>query len=287
MQVNNFISYLTEPSLLSKVDFKDLQQVVNEFPYCQTGQLMYAINLKNNDSILFEQQLKKTASHCADRNQLFELLHPPIEEEVQEKEPVVELIQPVKQEVVSDENEELKVHESSEVKEPKIIPTKGIDELSMLEKEYLTNAISYSIEKEAEEEAKNLEQENKIEEAEKEVNLFDTETEHTFSDWLKHYNGEDLQEQAVEVDKQALIDKFIQEDPKIQPKNTEFYKPSSMARASITDDGFVSETLALIHVDQGNFEAAIKAYEKLSLNNPKKRSYFASQIKILKQKIKQ
>ena len=59
-----------------------------------------------------------------------------------------------------------------------------------------------------------------------------------------------------------------------------------MARLSVTDDGIVSETLAVIHVDQGNFQEAINTYEKLILKNPKKRSYFAAQIKILKQKIK-
>ncbi len=60
-----------------------------------------------------------------------------------------------------------------------------------------------------------------------------------------------------------------------------------MARLSVTDDSdMVSETLALIYVEQGNYSNAISTYEKLSLKNPEKRSYFANQIKILKQKIK-
>lgn len=287
MQVNNFISYLTAPNQLPKVDEKELLQIVEEFPYCQTGQLMYAINLNSNNSILFEQQLKRTASHCADRNQLFELLHPPKTEETFIEQTVVENPAPKKEEIVEDLLPKQEDKEEEKNKES-IIPVKGVDELSVLEKEYLTNAISYSIEKEAEEEVNEmLNQQPKEEESEQEVNLFDTDTEHTFSDWLKHYNGDDISEKTEAIDKQSIIDRFIQEDPKIEPKKTAFYKPASMAKASITDDGFVSETLALIHVDQGNFEAAITAYEKLSLNNPKKRSYFASQIKILKQKIKQ
>lgn len=287
MQVNNFISYLTAPNQLPKVDEKELLQIVEEFPYCQTGQLMYAINLNSNNSILFEQQLKRTASHCADRNQLFELLHPPKIEETFIEQTVVENPAPKKEEIVEDLLPKQEDKEEEKNKES-IIPVKGVNELSVLEKEYLTNAISYSIEKEAEEEVNEmLNQQPKEEESEQEVNLFDTDTEHTFSDWLKHYNGDDISEKTEAIDKQSIIDRFIQEDPKIEPKKTAFYKPASMAKASITDDGFVSETLALIHVDQGNFEAAITAYEKLSLNNPKKRSYFASQIKILKQKIKQ
>lgn len=285
MQVNNFISYLTEPNQLTKVDEKELLQIVEEFPYCQTGQLMYAINLNSNNSILFDQQLKKTASHCADRNQLFELLQPIVAEEEVDKKVIEE--SPVLK-VKEEQPEEPKKPETKEDEEKSaIIPVKGVDELSLLEKEYLTNAISYTIEKDAEEEAKKLAEQSVTKEVEEEINLFDTGTDHTFSDWLKHYNGDEVKTESKKIDKQALIDKFIQEDPKIEPKKTEFYKPSSMAKASITDDGFVSETLALIHVDQGNFEEAIRAYEKLSLNNPKKRSYFASQIKILKQKIKQ
>lgn len=284
MQVNNFITYLTQPEQLVKVEEQELLQLIEEFPYCQTSQLMYAINLNSNNSILFQEQLKKTASYCSDRTQLFDLLQPEKQEEVAD---IVEnTIEPLPEIKVEPKEEQ------TPKEEIKIVPVKGIDELDILEKEYLTQAISYSIELEAEQEVKNLKVEEQEEPTEKEVNLFDTGTSHSFTDWLKHYSGDDTvsENELGEPNKQIksdIIDKFIQEDPRIKPNTTEFYSPTNMARKSLSNDGMVSETLALILVDQGNFEEAIRTYEKLSLNNPKKRSYFASQIKILKQKIKQ
>lgn len=301
MQVNDFILYLTQPEQITKVDDKELLQVVDEFPYCQTGQLMYAINLNSNNSILFDEQLKKTASYCADRTQLFELLQLKNDASAEEPTKVVETkievkeAQPEETLIKIEEKEEFpnviktEVEIEGEKDESKIIPVKGIDELDTLEKEYLTQAISYSIELEAGKEIVEIDEEKAIET--EEVNLFDTSTEHSFTDWLKHYNGdehvEDPSKQPNKQIKTNIIDKFIQENPRIEPNKTAFYSPAKMAQKSISNDGLVSETLALILVDQGNFEEAISTYEKLSLNNPKKSSYFATQIKILKQKIKQ
>lgn len=118
----------------------------------------------------------------------------------------------------------------------------------------------------------------------------DENAEFTFSEWLKHLPSGDKTSKANESSRKIkldLIDKFIQEDPRIKPKKTEFYSPVNMARLSVVDDSpLVSETLALIQVEQGSYEEAIKTYQKLSLKNPEKRSYFANQIKILNQKIK-
>lgn len=288
MQVNNFIKYIDNSELILSIKEDEIAPILKEFPYCQTGHLMYAIQLNGANSILFDEQLKKAASYCSDRVKLFNYIH-----QETKSEGLVEVDEIVVKEPIVKVDEELQIEEKSPLVDEKFIPTEGKDELSILEKEYLSAAISTTILLDADE---NVGEKNKIEEVvieEKEVDLFDAATEHSFSDWLKHYSGEKVveEEEPVKTVKKAInqdiINKFIQEDPRIEPKKTTFYSPTNMARLSVTDNGLVSETLALIYVDQGNFEKAIKAYEKLCLNNPKKSSYFASQIKILKQKLKQ
>ncbi|MFM6984167.1 MAG: tetratricopeptide repeat protein [Chitinophagaceae bacterium] len=80
-----------------------------------------------------------------------------------------------------------------------------------------------------------------------------------------------------------LIDRFISINPQISRPKKEFFNPENMAkRSEVIDLEFVSETLANIYYEQGNYELAIKAYEKLSLQNPAKESYFADLIEKIK-----
>ena len=263
MQVNNFIQYIDNSERISAISEGEIVPIIKEFPYCQTGQLMYAIQLNTSNSILFEEQLKKAASVCSDRTKLYEYIKKEAKIESQEK--------------------LLKAGECEVLVDNKFLPTEGKDELGLLEKEYLSQAISSSI---------LLESSAKIDdediEKEREIKLFDENASHSFSSWLKHYNGDEPEIESGNKKERNMdiINKFIQEDPRIVPQKTAFYSPVNMARLSVIDSGIVSETLALIHVDQGNFHEAISTYEKLMVKNPKKSSYFAAQIKILKQKLK-
>lgn len=83
-----------------------------------------------------------------------------------------------------------------------------------------------------------------------------------------------------------LIDKFIQQEPRITPSKSAFYSPVNMAKRSIIEpDDLVSETLANIYAQQGNFQKAISFYTKLSLRFPEKSRYFAALIKELENKL--
>ena len=84
-----------------------------------------------------------------------------------------------------------------------------------------------------------------------------------------------------------IIEKFISINPQISRPKKEFFSPENMAkRSEILDLEFVSETLAEIYYQQGNFDLAIKAYEKLSLQNPSKQSFFADLIDKIKKERK-
>lgn len=99
--------------------------------------------------------------------------------------------------------------------------------------------------------------------------------------------GNDAQTVSFKVPKKIdpIIERFIREEPQIKPPNPEKLTLKNMAKQSAEDvREIVTETLAKIYADQGHYNKAIEAYEKLSLKYPEKSSYFAERISELEKK---
>jgi hypothetical protein len=84
----------------------------------------------------------------------------------------------------------------------------------------------------------------------------------------------------------AIIEKFITEDPQIRPPKADKLDTENKARKSSEDHlDLVSETLAKIYTDQMLYHKAIDTYQKLSLKFPEKSTYFAGRIQEIEKKI--
>ncbi|MEO8796085.1 MAG: hypothetical protein ABI390_11500 [Daejeonella sp.] len=85
---------------------------------------------------------------------------------------------------------------------------------------------------------------------------------------------------------EAIIEKFIREEPQIKPPAPDKLDNENKARrSSVYPNDLVSETLAAIYTEQMLFHKAIDTYNKLSLKFPEKSAYFADQIRLLEKKI--
>ncbi len=110
-----------------------------------------------------------------------------------------------------------------------------------------------------------------------------------FVDWLNISNFKPI-DRSSKIDNNdsannSIIDKFIESNPKIGHTNNEINSEFNYISSNVfKEDVLMTETLAKIYMSQNNFNKAIQSYNILSLKYPEKSSYFADQIKKIKNK---
>ncbi len=75
MNREEFISFIKDPGKLDKKSLPEINELVEEFPYFQTGHLLFLKNLHLLDHIRFGSQLKSSAIFVANREVLYRLLN--------------------------------------------------------------------------------------------------------------------------------------------------------------------------------------------------------------------
>ena len=117
---------------------------------------------------------------------------------------------------------------------------------------------------------------------------FEKEETHSFSEWLKLSQAKPVQKNNVSEHKLQkkinLIEDFVANRNR-KPK-TEFDSNDNKAEESVEFHfDIVTETLAKVYLEQGNYNKAKAAYQQLSLKYPQKSSLFANQIELIEQLI--
>ncbi len=286
------ISLINNPELIDQNHQEELKKLSNQFPYSGTLQMLYAKALHADGNVMFDDQLKLAAISCTDRKKLYQLIHQSklrkLIEEVTEtaliEAPDQKEVEVVEEESLPKANEE--VLETKETKEEPISnQTKTIDKL---EEDVLIEAINSSIQLDINE--YNFEPEVSSEDKGEDSSEGVEETQHpsptSFTGWFGKPESTPTPKKTQSKDTSSLINSFIErQDERLTPK-TEFFSPANLGKMSLVDnEEFVTETLAKVYAAQGNFEKAIRIYEQLSLNNPEKKTFFASRIRFLREKL--
>jgi len=321
MNKNDFLSLIGSSAPVDKQVLTEISDLVNIFPYFQTAHLLLLKGLKDNSDIRFENQLRNSAIHVADREVLYNFLK-------------VEQI-PLGKEVLDeqeDKSEEAHVEVKTfvDIEQTVIESAKNSEDLiNEIEKDevdlsdedksdsadqILGRTILVSVESEINEPERSVlglddepsDNEDNVffmdpgflgpvieesAESEQEVAYEETFPEPVVETEPVSNIREVPEQQARTLDKQAqfdLIDKFISANPRIEPKREKTEHPvEDLAQKYTEEKGiFITETLARIYINQGYFSKAIDIYEKLCLKFPEKSGYFATQIEKIKAIIK-
>ncbi len=105
-----------------------------------------------------------------------------------------------------------------------------------------------------------------------------------YFEWIQRLKQTEKPKNKSKID---LIDQFLKARPKIVPKrNIEVKPPDIIEKSVVEKQMLMTETLARLYLKQKKYDKAIQAFRILSLKYPKKSSYFANQIKEIKQNLK-
>lgn len=288
MTKQDFIQYLSHPEKLNGHSIDSLEKLVQEYPYFQTGRMLYLKNLHNQNSIDYEKNLHITSAYAPSGKVLYNLIKKKAEveqpvignqlsmgvEETKTEKDILPKLEPITvlQEVPMINKEEKKDE---------------FDELQLLEKEMLREAYRTSMTLDILEEKSQVPNSKSQISSQQPVASSQRQEAHSFNDWMKVVRGQTpasaIEDPSASLrvtrkEKNDIIDNFLldQTAKSASKPKTEFYSAEAMAKKSIKDDEtFVSETLATIYLKQGNLPKALRAYEILLVKYPEKIHIFA------------
>ncbi len=252
MNTQDFKHLLRDENAVKDLDLKQLNSVLENFPYFQSARMLYLKNLKINNNFLFNSSLKTTAAYVSDRTVLFEYI--------------------------------TKEVETFEVEEIISRPTEVEPESSLESKIEAVDQKKSSIEEDKDETHK--------------VISFSSNDRFSFNEWLQLSNVKEIHrkiEEKIESSSNKvdvsntgdsrfdLIDKFIDTNPKLKPKPKSDAVSGNIALSGTKEnEGWMTETLAQVYIEQKKYSKAIKAYKILGLKYPEKSGFFADRIRAIK-----
>ena len=280
MNITEYLTLINNPNAINDKQTSSLEKIVAEFPYFQSARALRLKGLYNEESFRYNYELKNTAAHTTDRSILFDF-------------------------IISDTftriDKNLYEQKLGEINEIEVDATELIfkEEKIGSRENSLEQSILTSIK-----EASLTEETSSDSSVEEKLNIgkplvFSMTEKYSFEEWLQlskiHpiVRGDSAlkEEKTTPIDpekqkKLALIDKFIEANPKILPIKKDAQPNFKLEPSSENSQYLMTETLARVYLEQHKYDKAIQAYEILILKYPEKSSFFAnriSDIKILQQ----
>ena len=268
MNLTDYTYLLNKPDAINDRYAATLDNVLSAFPYFQSARVLKLKHLYNQDSFNYNYALKVSAAFTTDRSILFDFITSDSFVSVQKGLYEKKLEELMSMSVIGSE------HIVVEANQPVV---------DALEQSILTSIKNATTTEEQKAEEK-LAVGKPLE--------FSKNEKHSFQEWLqlsrlKPIIREEIKS-SIDEDKKKkldLIDKFIENNPKITPIAKDATVPVIEVISEDTSH-LMTETLARVYLEQKKYSKAIQAYEILILKYPEKSSFFADRIldiKILQQ----
>ena len=284
MDVTDYTYLINKPDLIQEKQTEALAKVLDEFPYFQSARAIRLKGLYNQNSFRYNTALKTTAAYTTDRSILFDFITSDtftvLDKNLYERK-ALEIL-------------DIYVHDSQIL----VPEEKPVIKINKLEQSILTSIKEASSVEVKETENTKIDETPKTVEEKLEIGQpldFSKKEQHSFQEWLqlsrtqpiKRENELDNNQTApiIDPDKQkklALIDKFIENSPKIPPVKHGVPSTVSFDLNASDNSYLMTETLARVYLEQKKYQKAIQAYEILILKYPEKSSFFADRITDIK-----
>lgn len=245
--MDSIAELINHPERLNKDTLYGLREVVAKYPYYQVARLLFLKNLFLLHDPMFGEELRRAALYLPDRRVLFKMVEGGNYE-----------IQPTPLHKDEEENEVKGDRTQSLIDD--FLRTTATDETTQPPHHKPTAADAHG-----DYAAFLLQLDDAVPETSEELESSDRSAE--------------------------LIDDFIENQPdRIQLQETPEYTPEVQDDGEDNnddgaEDGYLTMTLAKIYIKQQRYEKALEIIRKVNLNNPKKSSYFADQIRFLQKLI--